>query len=76
MTTAKKPEHKKRRPPLHSADRKLREKVALAHASPEGTPDEAHIKNLHKLVEWIKSGQLPAGEMRRGEMHAVENKAG
>jgi hypothetical protein len=75
MTTARKPTHKKRPPPLRSQDRKLREVVAIAYADPS-IASELHIKNLSLIVAWIKTGELPAGPVRRGELHAVENKAG
>jgi hypothetical protein len=72
----RKPQHKKRRPPLHQSDRKLRERLALAYAYPETTPANGHIENLGRLFDWIKSGDLPAGEARRATLKAVEsNKA-
>jgi hypothetical protein len=74
MTAARKQPDKKRRPPLRSNDRKLRELVAIAYADPTIGAD-AHIENLHKLVAWIKTGHTPTGIEHKFTPRLVEGKA-
>lgn len=71
---ARKPSHKKRRPPLRAVERKLRRDIAIAYSTPEPVAAGPHVELLDAIMRWVQSGKLPAGT--KPTLHVVENKAG